>query len=99
VYVAGGTLRTLTEEEIEKIRRHPNGPAWWVISDDYELSEDFIREFKDRVIWFLIFRYQRLSEEFLIEFIDEINVKTLVYNKKIPKDAKDRILAMKALMS
>ena len=34
------------------------------------LSEDFIREFKDKVNWHLISCYQKLSVEFLISITD-----------------------------
>jgi hypothetical protein len=37
------------------------------------LSEDFIREFQDRVAWILISSYQRLSENFIEEFQDKIH--------------------------
>ena len=36
------------------------------------LSEDFIREFKDKVDWSAICRYQKLSEEFIEEFQDKL---------------------------
>ena len=37
---------------------------WNEISENETLSEDFIREFKDRVNWIMISRFQVLSEEF-----------------------------------
>ena len=37
------------------------------------LSEDFIREFSDRVDWVWISIYQKLSKEFRIEFADKLN--------------------------
>jgi hypothetical protein len=41
---------------------------WYAISAYEELSEDFIREFKDCVDWYAIFEYQNISEEFCGEF-------------------------------
>ena len=37
------------------------------------LSEDFIREFKDKVDWMLISKSQTLSEDFIIEFKDKVD--------------------------
>lgn len=41
---------------------------WNYISEFQELSEDFIREFKDKVYWHWISKYQKLSENFIREF-------------------------------
>ena len=46
---------------------------WSYISINQKLSEDFIREFQDRVIWFLISEYQELSEDFIREFHEELD--------------------------
>ena len=49
---------------------------WKIISPYQNLSEDFIREFKDKVDWFYIVRNQKLSNNFIKEFglnIDEDN--------------------------
>ena len=43
-----------------------------MISVKQKLSEDFIREFKDKVHWWFIFKYQTLSEEFKEEFKKEL---------------------------
>jgi hypothetical protein len=64
-----------------------------------DLSEDFIRDFKDATYWVYIFEYQNLSEAFMIEFLDYLDPWYLRKNKKIPQDLKDKIIAMKALMS
>ena len=37
------------------------------------LSEDFIREFQDKVNWKLISQYQTLSENFIREFKDKVD--------------------------
>ena len=36
-------------------------------------SEDFIREFRDKIGWYHISRYQKLSENFIREFKYEVN--------------------------
>ena len=46
---------------------------WENISFYQTLSEDFIREFKDKVDWQSISMYQILSEDFIKEFQDKLN--------------------------
>ena len=46
---------------------------WGMISQIKYLSEDFIREFKDRVDWELISSQQKLSEDFIREFQDRVD--------------------------
>ena len=38
-----------------------------------KLSEDFIREFQDKVYWYNISTYQKLSESFIRDFQDKVN--------------------------
>ena len=38
-----------------------------------DISEDFIREFADRVDWELIYEYQSLSGEFIREFANRVD--------------------------
>ena len=44
-----------------------------MISRQQKLSEDFIREFSDKVDWCNISEYQKLSENFIREFADKLN--------------------------
>lgn len=44
----------------------------WDFYANNTLSEDFIREFKDKVDWMAVCRYQKLSEDFIREFQDKI---------------------------
>ena len=46
---------------------------WRIISYDFKLSEDFIREFKDKVHWDMISSHQKLSENFIREFADKLD--------------------------
>ncbi|KAF2900371.1 hypothetical protein ILUMI_05815 [Ignelater luminosus] len=55
------------------INSPPN--IWGIISEVVELSEDFIRKFKDDLNWRCILTYQKLSEEFLREFKDIVDWK------------------------
>ena len=50
-----------------------NYDAWRLLSKHQSLSEDFIREFKDRVDWMSISSYQHLSEDFIREFKDRVD--------------------------
>ena len=46
---------------------------WSNISRHKKLSEEFIREFQDKINWYFISsRYQKLSEEFIREFQSSI---------------------------
>ena len=66
---------------------------WPSISFYYKLSENFIREFKDKVDWYYISAHQKLSENFIREFQDKViwywisinqnYQKTLYVNSKI----------------
>ena len=91
-------MLSLIKEDIEKIKKYPEVQDWNYISTVYKLSEDFIREFKEKVDWSAVSRKQELSENFLIEFIEAIDIFMLKWNKKIPQEVKDRIIAMKELM-
>jgi hypothetical protein len=46
---------------------------WYMISYYQALSEDFIREFADKVNWYQISRHQTLSEPFIREFADKVD--------------------------
>ena len=45
---------------------------WEELSELRILSEEFIREFKDKVDWYLVSIYQVLSEGFIREFKDDV---------------------------
>ena len=45
-----------------------NRVNWVLLSTNYKVSENFIREFHDRVSWWEIFAYQKLSLSFREEF-------------------------------
>ena len=47
--------------------------SWYRISRCQKLSEDFIREFKNKVYWCRISKYQKLSENFIREFQYEVD--------------------------
>lgn len=61
--------------KIEKIKDLPQEYVddWARISCELTLSEDFIRDHKDKVDWEYISNYQKLSEAFISEFKDKVN--------------------------
>jgi hypothetical protein len=63
-----------SEEFLDKhlIPNCKNNYIWYSISKRKNLSEDFMRKYKDKLNWTKILSYQQLSEEFLTENIDVI---------------------------
>ena len=55
---------------------------WRTISCTEKLSEDFIREFQNKVIWMFISLGQELSENFIKEFENKIDWNHVVCNKR-----------------
>ena len=70
---------------------------WDNISRDkeLELSEEFIREFQDKLYWPYISRYQKLSEDFISEFIDKVN---MFYVSEYQNVSSDFIISRSALV-
>jgi len=56
---------------VEEFANDPN-VDWKRVSEYRNLSEDFIREFANKVDWTSISRNQRLSEDFIREFADKV---------------------------
>jgi len=76
-------MMELTEQEIKDIRKNSNNYNWFNISSDYNLSEDFIIEFKTRVSWYYVSIYQKLSENFIIEFQDNVDWYWISYYQEL----------------
>jgi len=66
--------------------RNVNNVNWNNISYSQTLSEDFIREFQDKVDWFYISYYQNLSEDFIREFQDKVNWDYISYYQILSED-------------
>ena len=79
----------LSDIEIQQIREDPNNQDWFILSHKRILSEDFIREFQDKVFWNVISHYQKLSEHFIIEYQDKINSNCLSGNDNISDEIKE----------
>ncbi len=56
---------------------------WKNVSYEQKLSEDFIREFQDKVYWWNISEKQKLSESFIIEFQDKLHWGNISVSQKL----------------
>ena len=59
---------------------------WNNISIYQNLSENFIREFKNKVSWCWISRFQKLSENFIREFQNKVNWGLISENQKLSEN-------------
>jgi hypothetical protein len=57
-----------------------------------KLSEDFIREFKDRVDWYYISKCQKLSESFIREFQDKVDWDNILVYQKLFEEFKKEFI-------
>ena len=57
--------------------------AWYNISWEQILSEEFIEKFQDKVIWYHISWGQTLSEEFIEKFQDKVYWDYISYYQKL----------------
>ena len=62
----------LTDKDIKHIESQYED-HWGHISENYVLSEDFIKLHQNEVDWECISNSQELSEEFIIEFQDKVD--------------------------
>ena len=57
-----------------------------MVSSRQKLSENFIREFQDKIDWYKISIHQKLSENFIPEFQDKINWSRLSMKRKFSEE-------------
>ena len=57
---------------------------WCRISRYQDLSESIMKEFQTMVDWYRISEFQHLSNEFILNNCDNIKIRWLQSNKKIP---------------
>jgi hypothetical protein len=62
------------------------GKEWALISKIPKLSEEFIREFRDKVAWYYISEHQNLSEDFIREFQDYVDWDFISKNETLSED-------------
>jgi len=84
-------IKKLIEEKgldcsIEEFIDNLCGTNWEYISSYHKLSENFIKEFKDKVDWGYISRFQKLSENFVREFKDKVNWECISEYQKLSED-------------
>ena len=58
----------------------------WMFYYNNILTEDFIREFQDKVDWEYISIYQNLSEDFIKEFQNKVNWRIISKYQKLSED-------------
>jgi hypothetical protein len=75
-----------SEEEIRKVVNQLSQSDWNYISRYQTLSEDFIREFQDKIDWYYISCYQKLSEDFIREFQNKVDWDNISYYQKLSED-------------
>ena len=63
-----------------------NYPNWIEASCHKGLTEDFIREFADRVNWYWISQCQHLSEDFIREFADRVDWNLISMFQRLSED-------------
>lgn len=56
---------------------------WYGTSRYEQLSEEFIRNYQDKVNWTCISQYQILSEDFIREFADKVNWEEIFEHQKL----------------
>jgi len=76
----------LSKEIIKKYKDNDDDFEWEYISKYQKLSEEFIREFQDKVYWYGILTYQNLSEDFIREFKDKVSWYYLSINQKLSEE-------------
>ena len=67
----------MTKKDLVETLNSLNKKTWIYISSNSNLSEKFIKDFKDKVDWPTICQYQSLSESFIEEFSDKVNWPTI----------------------
>lgn len=76
----------ITEDKLRNNALNGKYVNWNYISKYMILSEDFIREFKDKVYWYNICENQTLSEDFIKEFSNYVNWAKISYYQLLSED-------------
>jgi hypothetical protein len=89
--------KPISENELKNIIKNNklSKDNWYDISVYQKLSEEFIKEFQDKVGWIYISKHQKLSEEFIKKFQDKVDWDYIsVYQKlseKFIKEFQDKV--------
>jgi hypothetical protein len=88
--------RKVSEKFLKDFLKYLDGNT---ILYNQEVSEDFIENTINYMInWNYVSWRQNLSEEFYIRHVDKIDLYGLERNRKIPKEVKKRVIALKKLL-
>jgi hypothetical protein len=72
-----------------------NRAGWDIISLDYQLSEDFMRKYKNKLAWWILCQDQQLSESFMREMHDCMEWDTIssyqVLSENFIRDFKNKL--------
>ena len=82
-------MKKLVKQELDKILKNYKSIEdidWNYISIYLKLSENFIREFKDKVDWKWISIRQEFSYSFICEFREKLNLDILLERKIITQE-------------
>jgi hypothetical protein len=63
--------------------QHENNLNWILLSENQNLSENFIEKYKDKIDWNCISRCQKLSTKFIEKYKDKVYWKTILYRQKL----------------
>lgn len=58
-------MKELPKEILDQIETDTINVSWYTISHKYNLNEEFISKYKDKLNWIYISECQKLSEEFI----------------------------------
>ena len=91
-------MKKVIKKEIKKLEEWMKRPLnnwtkrdWSFLCHSKDLSEEFMREFKDKINWKHISRYQELSKSFIIEFKDRLCLKILLKRDLITQEFIDNL--------
>jgi len=59
---------------------------WTNLATTQKLSEDFMREFQNKLPWYLISSCQKLSEDFIREFQDKVDWETISFRQELSEE-------------
>ena len=62
------------------------GPDWWPVPCQQDLSEQFMRDFKDKLDWGWVSRWQNLTESFMREMKDYVKWNNAAECQKMSED-------------
>ena len=65
---------------------------WDKYTKHWDLAEEFIERFADKVNWDNVSRYQILSEKFIMKYFDKLNIDVVLETQDISSDFREYLL-------